>query len=232
MSPEKRITWEYNPEGLSETQEQLHPLLFINDKNSEKLKALNQEQQAEFIKMLTDAIEELNKEHTRLLSLMGLATQLPAKRLIWEDNHLKITKVIISRLSRTGCIPSKAYIAEATGLTRKTVQEHMAQGDEHSIYADHQRHFTMMAPRVMDVVLHEAVLEHNMKAAKMYFDILEKMKGPDPLSIYNTQNNYIQINSTVIKQETISQLNPEQLKQIEEMVQLIVQKSVSEEDAE
>jgi hypothetical protein len=67
-----------------------------------------------------------------------------------------------------------------------------------------------------------------MKAAKMYFDILEKMQGPNPPAIYGTQNNYLQINNTIIKQETIRQLSPEQLKQIEEMVEKSLQLSVPE----
>jgi hypothetical protein len=44
-------------------------------------------------------------------------------------------------------------------------------------------------------------------------------KGKGQLAIPGLQHNYIQINNTIVKQEALQQLNPEQLKQIEEMMQ-------------
>jgi hypothetical protein len=66
----------------------------------------------------------------------------------------------------------------------------------------------------------------------MYFDILEKTKDPNTTTVYGTQNNYLQINNTIIKQETIRQLSPEQLKQIEEMVEKSLKVEVGESMAE
>ena len=57
-----------------------------------------------------------------------------------------------------------------------------------------------------------------MKAAKLYFEILDRMKGPNAPNIYAGQNNYIHINSFVIRQETLRRLSDDQLKQIVEMV--------------
>ena len=54
---------------------------------------------------------------------------------------------------------------------------------------------------------------------RLYFELLEKFQGKGQLSIPGLQHNYIQINNTIIKQEALQQLNPEQLKQIEEMMQ-------------
>ena len=219
MGIEKRIGLSVNTKGFSDTQQKLLPLLLSETGINEELDLLDEAEQTELAKMLNEAIEEVNREHTRLMALMGQAIRMPSKQLIWENNHLKITKAITGALARTGRMPNQAYIATATGLNRKTVQEHIVKGDDNSIYIEHLRQYTMMAPRVMDIVLNEAVGERSMKAAKMYFDILDKMRSPNAPNIFHTQNNYIQINNTVIKQETISHLSPEQLKQIEEMVQ-------------
>ena len=49
--------------------------------------------------------------------------------------------------------------------------------------------------------------------------LLEKFQGKGQPAIPGLQHNYIQINNTIVKQEALQQLNPEQLNQIEEMMQ-------------
>ena len=49
--------------------------------------------------------------------------------------------------------------------------------------------------------------------------LLEKFQGKGQLPMPGLQNNYIQINNTIVKQTALQQLNAEQLKQIEEMMQ-------------
>jgi hypothetical protein len=57
-----------------------------------------------------------------------------------------------------------------------------------------------------------------MRAAKLYFDMVGGAgKTSNSTSIQN-QNNYIQINGTVLNQETIKKLKPEQLNLIEEIL--------------
>jgi len=218
MSSEKRVSLRFNTAGLSATQQNLVSLLMTEGRIAEELIALEQEEQAEFTKMLNEAIEEVDREHTRLMGLMGQVIRLPAKQLQWENNHLKISKAITQSLSQTGRIPNQTQIAAITGLSRKAVQDHLAQGDDNSVYVEHMRQYFLMAPRVMDSVLSAAVLKSDMKAARMYFTLLEKMQGTTPLSIFNTQNNYIQINKTVVKQNVIGLLAPEQLRKIEELL--------------
>ncbi len=232
MSNVKRITLTFHPNGLSPMQQELVPLLLKEGKIAERLLLLEEEQQAEFAKMLNEAIDEVNREHLRLMDLLGQTMRMPVKQLAWENNHLKISKTIERGLAQTGRIPSQTQIAASTGLSRKAVYDHMAQGGDNSVFTEHLQQYTMMAPRVMDSVLSGAILKSDTKAARLYFDILEKMKDPNAPAIYNTQNNYIQINNTVIKQEAISHLNPEQLKQIEEMVWKTLQEGKIEEGSE
>lgn len=59
----------------------------------------------------------------------------------------------------------------------------------------------------------------DIKAARLYFEVLGNI-GKSNLAI-NTQNNYIQINQTKLSQEIIKQLSPEQLDQIEAVLQSV-----------
>lgn len=220
MSAEKRISLTFNTAGLSARQQELIPLLLAENIITTDLEAMEEEQQAEFAKMLNKAIEEVNREYTRLTGLMGQTMRMPVKQLAWENNHLKISKAIELGLLQSGRTPNQTQIAAATGLSRKTVQDHMAQGNDNSVFADHLRQYTMMAPLVMDIVLHKIIDAADIKAVKMYYEILEKLNGPNASNIYNTHNNYIQINNHVISQEALGRLSEEQLKQIVEMVRV------------
>ena len=58
------------------------------------------------------------------------------------------------------------------------------------------------------------------KAAKLYFSVMGDLNNDHPLNntLIQNQNNYIQINGTVLSQEAIKQLNPEQLNTIESIL--------------
>jgi hypothetical protein len=62
-------------------------------------------------------------------------------------------------------------------------------------------------------------IQGDIKAAKLFFNVV----GNDvsPKQTIGTQNNYIQINGTILNQDIIKQLTPEKLTQIEEIVKSI-----------
>jgi hypothetical protein len=83
------------------------------------------------------------------------------------------------------------------------------------LYAEQLNQFKFMADRVLAKVIKAASLG-DMKAARLYFDILNNLGNQSGNNTtINTQNNYIQINQTKLSQETIKHLSPEQLNQIE-----------------
>ncbi len=72
-----------------------------------------------------------------------------------------------------------------------------------------------MADRVLAKVIKAASLG-DMKAARLYFEITGNFGNQSVINTtINTQNNYIQINQTKLSRETIKHLSPEQLNQIE-----------------
>ena len=76
-----------------------------------------------------------------------------------------------------------------------------------------------MTSKVLARVFHFAV-NGDIQAAKLYFNLMGFINNgqtPNNTLIQN-QNNYIQINGTVLSQETIKQLTTEQLNVIESIL--------------
>ena len=62
----------------------------------------------------------------------------------------------------------------------------------------------------------KAALKGDLKAAKLFFENSKPRKTKEKPA--NTQNNYVQLNKTVINQQVIQQLKPEQLQLIEQII--------------
>jgi hypothetical protein len=56
------------------------------------------------------------------------------------------------------------------------------------------------------------------KAARLYFEMVGAMNKQQPNTVINEQNNYIQINNTILSQQNLKQLSKEQLNQIEHII--------------
>ena len=145
----------------------------------------------------------------------ALSTQLMTdKEMVWENNHRKITNQIAAYLDYYGTMPTKSVIAEETGLSRETVRKHLKSFAAEPIEAGETEEFSAMTGRVMGNVLN-AAMRGNLKAAKLFLDTT---RGLRPKDNDKTQNNYVQINNTVINQQIIQQLKPEQLERIEQFI--------------
>lgn len=56
------------------------------------------------------------------------------------------------------------------------------------------------------------------KAARLYLEMVGALNKQPAGTVVNAQNNYIQINNTILSQENLKQLSAEQLAQIENIV--------------
>jgi predicted transcriptional regulator len=113
-------------------------------------------------------------------------------------------------------MPSKTEIANKIELSRQTVHKHLKEYANHPEHLEQIEQFRFMTSKVLAKVFQFAV-NGDVGAAKLYFNIVGFMNNgqtPNNTLIQN-QNNYIQINGTVLSQETIKHLNPEQLNTIE-----------------
>ena len=108
-------------------------------------------------------------------------------------------------------MPTKMDLTEKTGLSRQTIHKHLKEYTMHPLYQNHQEQFRFMADKVLARIFHFAT-NGDVKAAKLYFDILGKNFGSTQTNY--VQNNYVQINNIKLSQDKIKQLSPDKLKEI------------------
>jgi hypothetical protein len=103
----------------------------------------------------------------------------------------------------------------------KTIDKHIGEYRESSYYNKRQEDMVLMRERILSWC-YKAAINGDMKAARLF---LETSKGsqPDTL-IQNQQNNYIQINQFKLSQDVVQQLTPDQLKQVENVLEEVITK--------
>ena len=136
---------------------------------------------------------------------------------MWEINHEKINNAINAFVHKCGTMPTKSHLVNETGLSKATVYKHIQSLKASPLLNEQNEYFALMTKQVLGKVLQTA-LHGDMAAAKLYLNTMSKQNtGTGSDIVINNQNN-IQINSTILNQQTIQQLKPEQLQQIEEII--------------
>ncbi|GAB3904452.1 helix-turn-helix domain-containing protein [Mucilaginibacter boryungensis] len=136
---------------------------------------------------------------------------------IWYYNHAAITDAISALMLQYGTMPGRKEIAEKTGLSRQTINKHLKEYHRQPQFAAGMEQFSFMAPSVLTSVFKSA-LKGDTKAARLYLEITGAVNKSRANTVINEQNNYIQINNTILSQENLNQLTAEQLNQIESIV--------------
>ncbi len=204
-------------EKLPQTVHKFDTLLCLEKIEHKHLEALKPDEKAAFMDMLYSKLTKL-AEYERdqeLDALIGKTAALLDKEFIWEHNHTKIMKAMKAYTKANGTVPSKAYLATTCNLNRKTVHEHLKAFNGNEAWADQNDAINIMSQDIMGTVI-KAALKGDLKAAKLYFDTTKAFK-PNETRV-STQHNYVQINKTVINQQVIQQLKPEQLQLIEQII--------------
>jgi len=141
---------------------------------------------------------------------------IETKNQLWEINHLKITQSISSHINDYGAMPTIRDLIELTGLSRQSIHKHLKEYEKQPIFVDHLEQFRFMNTKLLAKVF-QLANKGDIGACKLYFNLMGclgngiQSKG----TTIQNQNNYIQINGIVINQETIQNLNVEQLATIE-----------------
>lgn len=140
-----------------------------------------------------------------------------AQNEIWEYNHAVISAAISNYMHQHGAMPDKSTVAEETGLSRQTVAKHMIEYKQHPEFIAEMEQFKFMSNQILANVFKYAN-NGDMRAARLYFEMVGTLNKQSAGTIVNAQNNYIQINNTILSQEKLKQLSAEQLVQIENIV--------------
>jgi len=156
-------------------------------------------------------------EHLRFANKWEVAFDKPTKNALWSNNHLLICAKIDILMKEYNRMPNCIELAEETGLSRQTVHKHLTEFNSSLFYSEHIEQFRIMIPSLLNR-LYKMATGGNIKAAKLYFDTLGGLENTFKPKASTTQNNYIQINNTVLSQEQVSSLTVEQIEQLERIL--------------
>jgi hypothetical protein len=172
----------------------------------------------QFQKVLTKTLARLTgEERDKFLDKIDLILPPSTKSAVWEHNHATITNAISNFMRQHGTMPTKNTIAGQTGLSRQTVAKHFAAYRSHPEFTAEMEQFKFMAHNLLGNVFKYAA-GGDMKAARLYLEMVGALNKHPGGTVVNAQNNYIQINNTILSQENLKQLSAEQLAQIENIV--------------
>lgn len=136
---------------------------------------------------------------------------------IWENNHRAISEAIADYIRGNGFMPTQTDIAILTGLSRQTVAKHLKEYEKQPEFMQQAEQFTIMAPQLLANVFKFA-LRGDIRAARLYFEIIGAKTTQPQNTLPGPQNNYIQINNTILSQQNLANLTAEQLNQIEGII--------------
>jgi hypothetical protein len=221
MKPKKSL------QKFTETENKINKILSLEQITPKDIEQLSKAENTRFFEILTEKFNKLTGvEKDRFYKKIELITSSTTKNQLWEFNHNQITWAISTLMHEYGRMPTKTEIAIKSELSRQTVHKHLKEFTSHPQYLIQIEQFKFMTSKVLAKVFHFAV-NGDMGAAKLYLNavgFINNKQVPNNTLIKN-QNNYIQINGTVLSQETIKHLNPEQLNTIETILKTALPKT-------
>ncbi|MDF2434479.1 MAG: hypothetical protein JWP44_4110 [Mucilaginibacter sp.] len=212
MEPETALT------NLTASTEKVNRLLALQKITLTDIEDFTKSERDYLATVSTEMLQHL-KGQERDDFINKIAQIIPASTndQIWEHNHFIIGRAITKLISQYGAMPPKYVIAEETGLSRQTVARHLAAYKTHPEYMAEMEQFKFMATKILAGVF-KLASNGDIKAARLYFEMVGAVNKQRPNTVVNEQNNYIQINNTILSQENLKNLSTEQLNQIEHII--------------
>lgn len=201
---------------FTESEVKINHLLTLETLTIEDVKDFSEAELNLLGQRITEIFNQLKGvERDRFYRKIEAAITKDTKNQIWENNHNQITWAIATLMQEYGRMPSQTEIAIKTELSRQTINKHLKEYATAPQYVEQIEQFRFMTAKVLAKVFYYAV-NGDMRAAKLYFSVIGNNNGQAPQNtLIKNQNNYIQINGTMLSQETVKHLNPEQLNSIE-----------------
>jgi len=200
------------------TRKKIERLLALDKITITDIEGLNDRERRCLEKTATKTLAKLTDQQ-RDNFLDKLAPILPdsMKNTVWEHNHHEISSAISRYMHRHGAMPTRNNLADETGLSRQTVAKHLSQYRAHPGFEAEVEQFKFMANKVLANVFRYAG-DGDMRAARLYLEMVGALNKHQAGTVVTSQNNYIQINNTILSQENLKQLSAEQLQQIENII--------------
>jgi len=210
------------------TETKINKIFSLEQITLSDLKSLSDPEKDRFIDVFIEKLSDLSKlkgiERDKFLKKIELILDNTTKNQLWENNHNQIIWAISNLMQEYGRMPTKTEIAIKTELSRQTIHKHLKEYTSHPQYLQQVEQFRFMTSKVLAKVFQFAV-NGDIGAAKLYFNVMGNLNGqPSNNILIQNQNNFIQINGTILSQETIKNLNPEQLNTIETILKTALSK--------
>lgn len=93
------------------------------------------------------------------------------KNKTWEANHTVITRVMAKLIRQNERMPSKAEIADETGLSRQTIHKHLKQFGHESLVVEQLEQFNFMSSKVLAKIM-ELSMDGDIRAARLALEIM------------------------------------------------------------
>jgi len=212
---------------LTESEIKVNEILSLEIITQDDIKPLNNDEIILLNTIVSEKMRSLTgKERDLLLKKIDLFMDDDNRNHLWDNNHQQITAGISDLMQEFNHMPSITEIAAKTKLSRQTVHKHLKEYTNHPMYLQQIDQFRFMTSKVLAKVFKFAV-NGDMAAAKLYFNVMGNMNAQNANNtLIQNQNNYIQINGTVLSQETIKKLNPDQLNTIENILKTALPQAV------
>jgi len=210
---------------LTEMELKISEILSLDQITPNDTEDLNESEGQRLSDILTEKFNNLKGiERDKFLKKIEPILGESTKNELWEYNHSQITWAISILMQEKGRMPSKTEIAAKTELSRQTINKHFKYYSTRPEYLGQIEQFRFMTSKVLAKVFQFAV-NGDMRAAKIYLNIFGSVNNVQPPNntLIQNQNNFIQINGTVISQETVMHLNSDQLNMIENILKTALQ---------
>ena len=209
---------------LTESEKKIQAVMLLEEIQISDFKNLSNDEANEVCRRTTEALNSSKgMERDKIVKKVMSFLQEETKNQLWEYNHNQITWAISTLMQDCGRMPTKREIATKTELSRQTVHKHLKEYASNPLYIQEIEQFRFMTSKVLAKVFKFAV-NGDMGAAKLYFNVMGNLNNGQTSNntLIQTQNNYIQINGTVLSQDNIKRLNPEQLEQMEAIIKTAI----------
>ena len=177
---------------------------------------LKGERKKEVTAMLNEKLNTLKgRELDKFIEQVEVLIPPSGRNSLWERNNTMILATIANSIQDNNRMPTTGELETLTGLSRQTISKHLKEYSTHPLFLEQAEQFKFMHAKILANLFKYAVTG-NVKAARLFLEVtggLSENRANNTL--IKTQNNFIQINGTVLSQEAIKQLKPEQLNSIE-----------------
>lgn len=147
----------------------------------------------------------------KLASIIGGREGTDLKLQVWEVNHDAIITFISNQLIAKSKMPTITEIASGTGLSRPTIVSHINSFKKSAFAKNQMERFRLLKTKLMGTLYRLGTELGDVRAIKVLLDTID---NAERVSI-GTQNNFIQVNGTTLKQDQLSGIDPARLKKIE-----------------